>query len=105
MGWFDGNPTNLFSLPPREEAAKMARLAGGADVLARQARKALENGEAQWCAQLCDHLIALNPDASEAKLLKADALTGLAENTLTATGRNYYLTVAQELRKQVADVK
>ena len=105
MGWFDGNPTNLFSLPPRQEAAKMARLAGGADALARQAREALENGEAQWCAQLCDHLIALNPDAGEPRLLKADALTALAENTLTATGRNYYLTDAQELRKQAGDTK
>ena len=30
---------------------------------------------------------------------KEDALEQLAENFLTATGLNYYLTVAQELRK------
>jgi uncharacterized sulfatase len=103
LGWFDGNPTNLFSLPPAEEAAKMARLAGGTGALASHARKALENGEAQWCAQLCDHLIALNPDAKDAKRLKADALERLAENLVTATGRNYYLTVAQELRAKAKE--
>ena len=100
LGWFDGNPTNLFSLPPAEEAAKMARLAGGVDALATQAQEALDNGEAQWCAQLCDHLIALDSDSSEAKLLKARALEELAEDLITATGRNYYLTVAQELRAE-----
>lgn len=99
LGWFDGNPTTLFSLPPADEAAKMADLAGGVDKLTAKAKQALSNGEAQWCAQLCDHLIALNPDSKEARLLKADALEKLAENRLTATARNYYLTVAQELRK------
>ncbi|NQT01788.1 MAG: hypothetical protein HQ580_07195 [Planctomycetes bacterium] len=67
---------------------------------ASHARKALEDGEAQWCAQLCDHLIALNPNSNNAKLLKADALEKLAEDLITATGRNYYLTVAQELRAE-----
>jgi len=103
LGWFDGNPTTLFSLPPAEEAAKMAELAGGAERLAAQAKKALADGEAQWCAQLCDHLIALNPDSKDAKSLKASALEQLAENLLTATGRNYYLTVAQELRKEAGN--
>lgn len=100
LGWFDGNPTNLFSLAPEDEARKMAELAGGVDALHTHAKNALEEGEAQWCARLCDFLIALNPDAKEPKQLKADALERLAEDLLTATGRNYYLTVAQELRAE-----
>jgi uncharacterized sulfatase len=66
--------------------------------LLQQAREALNAGDAQWAAQLCDYLLALNPDASQARLLKADALESLAEQLLTATGRNYYLSVAQDLR-------
>ncbi len=50
LKWFDGNPTNLFSLPPAEEAANMVRLVGGFDALTSHARKALKNGESQWCA-------------------------------------------------------
>lgn len=98
LGWFDGNPSNLFPLPPEEEAQRMAKLAGGEAALLELARKALADGDAQWSAQLCDHLLALNRQASEPKLIKADALTVLAEKLLTATGRNYYLTYAQELR-------
>ncbi|UCD50576.1 MAG: alkyl/aryl-sulfatase, partial [Phycisphaerales bacterium] len=99
LGWFDGNPTNLFSLSPRDEAQRMADLAGGRDALLTKARQALAAQDHQWAAQLCDHLLALDPGSTAPKLVKAEALEALAENLLTATGRNYYLTVAQELRQ------
>ncbi len=98
LGWFDGNATNLFPLAPREEAERLARLAGGPEALMNAARKALAEGDVQWAAQLADHLLALDGSSSAAKELKADAFDVLAENLLTATGRNYYLTQAQELR-------
>jgi uncharacterized sulfatase len=100
LGWFDGNPTNLFRLTPREEARRMVELAGSEDTLFERAKEAFSNGDAQWTAQLVDHLLALDPKSERAKLLKADALTMLGERCVTATGRNYYLTVAQELRDQ-----
>ncbi|MDA3926453.1 MAG: hypothetical protein PF904_17320 [Kiritimatiellae bacterium] len=77
----------------------MAALSGGQDKLEQAAAKALGNKDYQWAAQLCDHLIVLNPEDKEPKRMKAMALEGLAKNLLTATGRNYYLTCAQELRK------
>jgi uncharacterized sulfatase len=100
LGWYDGNPSNLFPLSPIEEAQRIVQLAGGTDVLLDEARTALRDGDAQWAAQLSDYLLALQPEAIEPKLLKADALESLAEALLTATGRNYYLTVAQQLRAE-----
>ncbi|MEQ9409169.1 MAG: alkyl/aryl-sulfatase [Fuerstiella sp.] len=105
LGWFDGNPTTLFRLTPKEEAERMAKLAGGKDRLMAAARKALEDDDPQWSAQLADCLIALDPTAKEPKLLKADALTALGYQTVTATARNYYLTVARELREDVKGVE
>ncbi len=99
LGWFDGNPTHLFSLPLAEEAERIASLAGGKERLSSRAHDALQQGDAQWCAQLCDHLIALDPQAKEYRVLKAEALEALASRLLTATGRNYCLSVAQELRR------
>ena len=99
LGWFDGNPTTLFSLPLKEKAERMAALAGGEEKLMEAAVQALGNKDYQWVAQLCDHLMALDASSAEPRMLKAKALEGLAENLLTATGRNYYLTCAQELRK------
>ena len=98
LGWFDGNPSNLFPLSPQEEARRVADLAGGADALLARARALLAE-DPQWAAQLCDHLLALNPADPAAMLLKADALDALARHLLTATGRNYYMTVARQLRR------
>lgn len=97
LGWFDGNPTNLFRLAPKAEAERMARLAGGADKLTAAANSALESSDPQWAAQLADYLITLEPEALEPKQIKAQALTMLASDQVNALARNYYLTVAREL--------
>ncbi len=102
LGWFDGNPTNLFRLSPQEEAQHIADLAGGADVLLAKAQEAFGSGDTQWACQLADYLIALDYEMSRATIIKIDALTKLGENCMNATGRNYYLTVAQELRVQLS---
>lgn len=99
LGWFDGNPSNLFPLNPREEAERVAKLAGGEKALLEAAKQAMAENDPQWTAQLCDHLLALDPNAKESMLLKADALEAIAITVLSAIGRNYYLTVAQELRQ------
>lgn len=100
LGWFDGNATNLFPLSPRAEAERMAKLVGGKDKLLQAAKVALADGDNQWAAQLADHLLAINKDDDSAKQIKADALTNLAHNMVNATARNYYLTVARELREK-----
>ena len=77
----------------------MVKLAGGEPALRAAAARALKEDDAQWCAELCDQLLALKPGDQEIRTLKAEALEALAGKLITATGRNYYLTVAQELRK------
>jgi alkyl sulfatase BDS1-like metallo-beta-lactamase superfamily hydrolase len=98
LGWFDGNATNLFPLSPREEAERVAALAGGRERLLEAARAAISSSDYQWAANLADYVLVLNPDSREVKRLKAQALEALAERTVSAPARNYYLTVAQELR-------
>lgn len=101
LGWFDGNPTNLLPLGPRAEAERMVALAGGRDRLLERAREALSSGDDQWAAQLSDYLLALDKSAVAPKEIKARALESLGERTLPASGRNYYLTAAQELREEI----
>lgn len=100
LGWFDGNPINLNPLAPKEEAQRMVALVGGEGKLLATAQRALGEKDYQWAATLSDHLLALDPSAAEPKLLKANALIGIAENMLTATGRNYTLSYALELKKE-----
>jgi alkyl sulfatase BDS1-like metallo-beta-lactamase superfamily hydrolase len=100
LGWFDGNPTNLFPLSPRQEAERVARLAGGQTRLVEAIQTALSSGDYQWAAQLTDYMLTLDPHAQELRRLKAEALEALAERTVSAPARNYYLSVAQDLRGQ-----
>lgn len=100
LGWFDGNATNLFRLSPKSEAERVVKLAGGRQRLLAAARNALTTGDNQWAAQLADHLLAINKNDIDARHVKADALTELARKMVNATARNYYLTVARELREE-----
>ena len=99
VGWFDGNPTNLFPLPPRERAALLADSMGGAEKVLALAKKALDENHPQWAAELCDILLRLEARSESARRIKADALTRLAENQINACARNYCLSEAKKLRE------
>ncbi|MDE2930669.1 MAG: alkyl/aryl-sulfatase [Chloroflexota bacterium] len=101
VGWFDGNPTNLFPLTPNEEAMQVAELAGGEKSLRRSFEQAVENKQYQWALQLSDYLLALSPGDRVIMLAKADVLDILAEGRLNGTARSYYRTYAMELRQAV----
>lgn len=97
VGWFDGNPTNLFPLTPIQEAERVANLAGGSEELATQMDMALKDADYQWALQLADRVARLNGYNDRAKIVKRSALLALAEEQVNATARNYYISVAKEL--------
>ncbi|WP_426407020.1 alkyl sulfatase dimerization domain-containing protein [Bradyrhizobium ganzhouense] len=97
VGWFDGNPTNIFPLAPVEQAAKVIDMAGGVDAMLARARHAVEGGEFQWAAELTDYVLTVDAANAAARRIKATALTELGERQVNATARNYYLTSAQFL--------
>lgn len=99
LGWFDGNPTSLAQLPPATEAKKLIELAGGADNVLANATKSLEDGEPQWAMELVDRLIAADIESAPARELKVKALRQLADLTVNAPTRNYYLLSARELEE------
>jgi uncharacterized sulfatase len=100
LGWFDGNATNLFPLSNAERAERLLALLGGADAVAAEARAALERGDAQWAAELIDHVLVAEPARRDALLLKAEALEDMGERQISANARNWYLTSALWLRRE-----
>lgn len=99
LGWFDGNPTNLFPLSGNEKAQRMVKLAGGRDALLKQATEASEDNDFQWSIELLDHLLTLDQNDAAALQLKSKCLRALAVRQRSANARNYYLAAANELRK------
>ncbi|MFZ7101976.1 MAG: alkyl sulfatase dimerization domain-containing protein [Peptococcaceae bacterium] len=101
LGWFDGNPCNLFPLSPREEAEQMAELAGGVEKLYRKALQAAAAEKYQWTLQLTDYLLAMGKFVPESQKLKIKSYRSLARQQISAAGRNYYFTCAQELEEEL----
>jgi alkyl sulfatase BDS1-like metallo-beta-lactamase superfamily hydrolase len=99
LGWFDGNPTSLGQLPPAVEAEKFVALAGGATAVLAAAEQALNADDAQWALELADRLIATDQETKSARVTKIQALHSIADKTLNAPMRNYYLLSARELEE------
>jgi alkyl sulfatase BDS1-like metallo-beta-lactamase superfamily hydrolase len=98
LGWYDGNPANLDSLPPVEAGKRYVELAGGADALLEKARVAYENGEYRWAAELLNHLVFAQADNAGAKALLANTYDQLGYQAESGPWRDVYLAAAYELR-------
>ncbi|MHA2379318.1 MAG: alkyl sulfatase dimerization domain-containing protein [Candidatus Thorarchaeota archaeon] len=102
LGWFDGDPVNLFPLSPTEEAMNMVKLSGGTGNILVHIRMAIEDEQYQWGAQLATYLLRTEPQLEEARLLKAKALRALGQRTSSSNMRNFYLTEAETLEDKIA---
>jgi alkyl sulfatase BDS1-like metallo-beta-lactamase superfamily hydrolase len=101
VGWFDGNATKLFPLAEKDRASRLVKLIGGTDQVLSRGREALAAGDFAWAAELADYVLANDPKAVPAKRIKAQALIELGERQSNAIARNYYLTSAMFLLKDL----
>jgi alkyl sulfatase BDS1-like metallo-beta-lactamase superfamily hydrolase len=101
VGWFDGNATNMFPLPEKDRASRIIDMSGGAKQVLSRARDALHSGEFRWAAELADYVLTVDNGNVDAKRIKAQALTELGERQVNATARNYYLSAAQYLLRDL----
>jgi alkyl sulfatase BDS1-like metallo-beta-lactamase superfamily hydrolase len=101
VGWFDGNATNLFPLPEKDRAAKLVGLIGGTDQVLTRVSEALAAGEFTWAVELADYVLANDSANVGAKRVKAQALIELGERQLNAIARNYYLSSAMYLLRDL----
>jgi len=101
IGWFDGNATTLFPLADKDRAAKLVGLIGGPDQVVARGREALAAGEFTWAAELADYVLASDSANAGAKRIKAQALIELGERQINAIARNYYLSSAMYLLRDL----
>ena len=104
LGFFDGNPATLHPLPPEAAGRKYVEFMGGADALLANARRAFDQGEYRWVAQVVNHLVFADPDNEAARDLQADALEQLGYQAESGPWRNFYLSATKELRDGVMDI-
>jgi alkyl sulfatase BDS1-like metallo-beta-lactamase superfamily hydrolase len=99
MGWFDGNPVNLWAHPPQALATRYVEAIGGADRVREIAAGAVEAGDLRWAATLLGHAVFADDGDEATKTQLADVLERLGFGSENSTWRNFYLAGALELRE------
>jgi alkyl sulfatase BDS1-like metallo-beta-lactamase superfamily hydrolase len=99
LGWYDGNPANLWPHPPREAARRYVAAMGGADAAVEIARRAYEEGDYRWVAEVCKHVLFADDTNADARTLQADAFEQIGFGAENGTWRSAYLAGAKELRE------
>ena len=98
LGWYDGNPANLWPHPPVEAGRRYVKAMGGADSAIEIARQAYAEGDYRWVAEVCKHVLFADETHQGAKALLADAFEQLAFGAENGTWRSAYLAGTKELR-------
>ena len=98
LGWFDGNPANLWQHSPVERARRYIDLIGGVDTAVEAARQAFEAGDFRWAAEILNHAVFAQPDHVATRELLADTYEQLGYGAENGTWRSFYLSGATELR-------
>lgn len=101
LGFYSGNPADLYQLPPREAAIKNVEYMGGPAAIIAKAKKDFIKGDYRWVAQVMNQVVYADSSNAEARNLEADALEQLGYQTENATWRNNFLMGAYELRNGV----
>ncbi|MEI0701955.1 alkyl/aryl-sulfatase [Brachyspira intermedia] len=99
--WWDGNPANLYKLPPEESAKRYVEFMGGEDNIIKMDKKSYNEGDYRWVVEVLNHVVFANPNNIEARRLSADAMEQLGYQSESAVWRAYLLTGAYELRNEI----
>ncbi len=96
LGFFDGQASHLFTIPPQEKAQHMAELSGSKAALLLAAQQSLRDSQYTWALELSDYLRQLAYQPEAVSQLRVDALTALARQQVNVNARYYLMTLAQE---------
>ena len=102
MTWFDGNPANLWKLPPAEEGKRYVACMGGVDTVVAKAKEYGGEGDLRFAATLLDHGVSAEPNNKISRAELANVYEKLGYGAENGTWRNFYLTGAAVMRKPPA---
>ena len=98
-GWFDGNPTSIYALPPAAVYPDLVKLAGGPEPVVRLAVEKLEAGKAVEALLLTDAVLAADPKNGGALNTRIKAMQYLrdrCDNVVEDGWLQYGITTAKE---------
>ncbi len=101
LGFFSGNPVDINRLPEVEVGKRFVKTMGGSKNVMEKANEAFKEGDYQWAAEMMNYVVMSEPDNNNARYLLADIYEQMGYKAESGPQRNFYLTGAKELRKQL----
>jgi len=98
LGHYDGNPTNLIPLSPRDSAPLYVEMMGGAKPILAKGSELIGQGKYLLATEILNRLVFAEPQNQEARRLLADAFEQLGYQAESTSVRNSFLQGAYELR-------
>ena len=95
-GWWDANPATVKPAPDAEVAAEVARLAGGAGVLAVRAKELADSGDFRLACHLAEFAGLAAPGDDEVRALRAAVYTARAGSEQSLMSKGIYRAAAAE---------
>lgn len=96
-GWYDGTPSHLKPASERDQATEIARLAGGAEVLAARAEECLSAGDLRLACHLVDWAHMASPEDPGIGEIGARVYMARAEVESSTMAIGIYSSAAREL--------
>jgi alkyl sulfatase BDS1-like metallo-beta-lactamase superfamily hydrolase len=98
MGWFDGNPSDLWAHPPVAAATRYVECLGGIDAVVATATEYADSGDLRFAAELLKHAVFADPEHADAKERLASTYERLGFGAENGPWRDFFLMGASELR-------
>ena len=98
LGHFDGNPTNLIPLSPKDSAPLDVEMMGGSAKIIAKGKALIAQGKYLHATEILNKLVFAEPRNQEARRLLADAFEQLGYQAESTSVRNTFLQGAFELR-------
>jgi len=80
-GWYDGNPTSMYELPPSSVYPSLVKLAGGPEPLAKLALEKIEAGKPVEALHVTDVILAYDQNNAAALNVRIKAMEYLKQHT------------------------
>ena len=107
VGWFDNDESTLFPLPPGDRSRRLVEGFGGAEVVRKAVRGAIDDNELRWAVEMGSWLIRRTDANGEVsatdndRALLAEAIRTIGQRTTAANIRNWCLTRALEIEGSI----
>jgi alkyl sulfatase BDS1-like metallo-beta-lactamase superfamily hydrolase len=101
LGYWDGNPTTLIPLSPRDSAPLYVEMMGGADAILARGRALIESGDYLLATEILDKVVHAEPANDAARHLLAEAFEQVGYQQESPSVRNSFLAGALELRSGI----